>query len=392
MLSDIRVVDLTRLLPGPYATWLLAGMGADVVKVEQPGKGDYIRANYPRRAGASNVFHLFNRGKRLVAANLKQDEGRQVLWDLLAGADILIEGFRPGVMERLGFSWTDVHERCPSLVYCSLSGFGQDTPYRRRVAHDINYLSIAGLQGGLRDESGHPVPARFQIADMAGGALTAVVGILGAVHEAKSKGEGRFVDVSMTDAVFPFQGLRLAEELMPGERAPEAWGREEGHDKELGTYRTSDGRYISLDPYEQHFKDRLWTVLEQDGLTSRPGPEATREEVRAQLRDVVAQRTRAHWVELLADEEVCFAPVYDLPELALDPHIAHRGLLGDALDPDVKSPTLGFPLKFDPPLGTREVRPWQVGAETRTVLAELGWDDARVQAAADSGAIEIAEG
>lgn len=391
MLSDLRVIDLTRLLPGPYATWLLAGLGADVVKVEQPGRGDYIRGNWPRRGDTSTVFHLFNRGKRLVSLDLKQHEGRAALLDLVRDADALVEGFRPGVMDRLGLGWDTLHAHNPRLVVCALTGFGQDSPYRTRVGHDINYLSLAGLEDGLRDERGKPVAARFQIADMAGGALTAVVGILAAVHEARRTGEGRFVDAAMTDAVFPFQGLRLAEELIPGETAPSDREPEAGHDSELGSYETADGRYVTLDPYELAFKERLWEIIEREELGERPPAGATREEVRTRLAAIVRKATRDRWVELLGHEEVCFAPVYTLAELADDPHVAARGLLGDALDPAVVSPTLGFPLRFDPAQPVPPAEDWRIGAHTVAVLQELGWDDERIAAAAAIGAIAVAE-
>lgn len=364
-------------------------MGADVVKVEQPGGGDYIRWNWPRREGTSTVFHLFNRGKRLIALDLKSNEGKSALLELVEGSDILIEGFRPGVMDRLGLGWDTLRELNPRLVYCALSGFGHDSPYRLRVGHDINYLSLAGLQDGLRDREGRPVPARFQIADMAGGALTAVVGILAATMNARRAGEGRFVDASMTDAVFPFQGLRLAEELIPGDTPPEDWEAPSGHDKELGAYETSDNRYITLDPYELPFKERLWRIIEEEGLGEAPDPTATRQEVRARLEEVVSRCTLQRWIELLGDEDVCFAPVYTLDELPDDHHVIARDLLGDAMDPAVASPTLGFPLTFDPPVGTQEARDWSIGAHTREVLEALGWNEERISAAAEDGAIEI---
>jgi len=180
-LNGVRILDTTRLLPGPYATWLLAGMGADVVKVEHPTRGDYIRWNWPRRHGTSTVFHLYNQGKRSVALDLKKPEGRAAFLDLVVTADVVVDGNRPGVLDRLGCGFAVCRGLQPTLVWCAITGFGQSGPYASRVGHDVNYLSLAGALDGLRSPDGTPIAPRVTIADMAGGGLMGAFAIAAAL-------------------------------------------------------------------------------------------------------------------------------------------------------------------------------------------------------------------
>lgn len=391
MLEDVRVVDATRLLPGPYAGWLMAQMGAEVIKVDEPGRGDYIRNNWPRRAGTSNVFHLYNRGKKSIALNLKTAEGRGAFLDLVETADVILEGNRPGVMDRLGCGWAACRERNRRLVYCSITGFGQTGPYRNRVGHDINYLSLAGLLSGL-SERGRPITPRATISDMAGGGLMAAVGLLGALVAARASGQGRFVDISMTDAVFTMQGLRLSEDLLPGDHPPSGWVAPDGDDFEIGVYEAADGGFISLDPYENKFKETLWSIIEREGCGMRPDRQLGRAAVRAALAEAIARRPRRRWVELLSEAEVCFAPVYVINELPDDPNLQARGMFGDSLDPTTDSPTLGSPIHFDPPALKYTLPPApRLGEHTESVLAQLGWSSERITAAIVAGDVAASD-
>jgi len=388
MLAGVRILDATRLLPGPYAGWLLALMGAEVIKVERPGMGDPMRQNWPRRGGVSTVFHLYNGGKRSVALDLKQEDGVRAFLDLAATCDVVMDGNRPGVMDRLGCGWEACRRARPSLVYCAITGFGQDGPFRDRVGHDINYLSLVGAMTGLVDEAGRPVAPRVTLADMAGGGLMAVGALLAALLPARELGEGRFVDVSMTDTILSIQGLRIAEELLPGDRKPTDDAFPPDNDNEFGTYATSDGRFITLDPWEARFKDILWSAIEGAGWGERPGPRTDRPEVRAALAAVVASRSLAEWEALLDGKEVPYAPVLELVELADSPQIAFRGSLGDGLDPTVPSPSLGDPVRFEPPARPDEVAPApEVGADTIAELTAIGWSSEEIEQAVASGAV-----
>lgn len=396
ILNGIKILDMTRLLPGPYATWLLAGMGADVVKVEQPGRGDYIRKNWPRRGDMSTVFHLYNQNKRSVGIDLKHPEGVAAFLDLVASADVVMDGNRPGVLHRLGCGWEQCNQRTPTLVWCAISGFGQEGPYAGRVGHDINYLSLSGVLGALRDAEGKPIVPRITIADMAGGGLMAVAGVLAALLGTRTSGQGRFVDISMTDSMLSMQGLRFAEDLFPGEKpGPVA---DDGlsvaddplpdNDWEQGVYQTADGKFISLDPYEQRFKDELWRAVEEEGCATRPPLVAGRLSVRRALADAIAQRPRSRWEEVLSATEVCFAPVYDLHELPTDPNIRKRGLLGTGMDADERSPGMAMPIRFTPPAGivSRSPAP-KLGEHTNTVMRLAGWSDQRIDSARAVGAL-----
>src|SRR5690242_15067103 len=209
-LSGIRVLDLTRLLPGAYCTQLLAGLGADVIKVEEPGTGDYMRWSPPMVDGQSALFDAVNRHKRSVAIDLKTDRGKHALLRLVDTAHVLVEGNRPGVMERLEIGWPVLHKRNPRLVMCSITGYGQDGPYASRAGHDLNYMAIAGGLGLNGPRDGAPVPLSVQVADIGGGGLQPAVEILGALLAVERGGEGRWIDCAMTDGAIGFLALAHA--------------------------------------------------------------------------------------------------------------------------------------------------------------------------------------
>src|SRR4030081_582987 len=209
-LTGIRVLDLTRLLPGPFCTMLLADMGADVIKIEDPDQGDYMRWSPPLLDGQSVLFNAVNRNKRSVSLNLKSKAGLDLLLKLVDGADVLVEGNRPGVMKRLGLGWDVVHARNARLVMCSITGYGQDGPFATRAGHDINYMATAGGLGLNGSRGGPPGPLSVQVADVGGGGLQPAVAILGALIAVQRGGEGRWLDVSMTDGAVSWMSLVLA--------------------------------------------------------------------------------------------------------------------------------------------------------------------------------------
>src|SRR5216684_4053950 len=209
-LTGIRVLDLTRLLPGAFCTMLLADMGADVVKVEEPGAGDYMRWTPPLVNGQSALFDAINRHKRSITLNLKSEEGRDLLLRLVERADVLVEGNRPGVMARLGLGWDVLHARNPRLVMCSITGYGQDGPFAARAGHDLNYMATAGALGLNGEKGGPPVALSVQVADIGGGGLQPAVAILGALVAVQRGEEGRWIDASMTDAAVSFLALAFA--------------------------------------------------------------------------------------------------------------------------------------------------------------------------------------
>lgn len=336
-LAGTRVLDLTRLLPGNYGTLLLADLGAEVVKIEEPGRGDYIRWMPPMVEGQSTMHRALNRGKRSVTLNLKTPEGVGVLRRLARGADALIESFRPGVMTRLGVGYEALSEENPRLVYCALTGYGQDGPYRDRVGHDINYIGYAGLLHAAGPPGEPPVLPPVQVGDFSGG-MAAALGTVAAMLEARSTGTGRLVDVSMLDVATSWLGVVMAWYLGTGEAPPRGGMPLTGGWACYRVYRAKDGAYLSVGALEPQFWRVLCEALEAPDLVDRQfGSPEEQEEVAARLRGIFATRSRDEWMERLAALEACVGPVNDVGEAADDPQVAHRGLVarvdGEAVGP-----------------------------------------------------------
>src|SRR3981081_2455256 len=266
-LTGIRVLDLTRLLPGAFCTMLLADMGADVIKVEEPDRGDYMRWTPPLVDGQSVLFNAINRNKRSLSLNLKDERGRDLLLRLVERADVLVEGNRPGVMKRLGLGWDVLHARNPRLVMCSITGYGQDGPFAARAGHDLNYMATAGGLGLNGEKGGPPVPLAVQVADIGGGGLQPAVAILGALLGVQRGAEGRWLDVSMTDGVVSWLALVLAARgaggaVMRGDQ------RLAGRHACYRVYECKDGGFYSVGALEPKFWAALCIAVERPDLVA----------------------------------------------------------------------------------------------------------------------------
>ncbi|MBY0306948.1 MAG: CoA transferase [Sphingomonas sp.] len=326
-LTGITVVDLTQFLPGPMMTMMLADQGAEVIKVE-PLAGDPARAQAPFEAGQSVWFRNLNRGKRSIALDLKSDEGKAALWALIERADIVAEGFRPGVIDRLGFGYAAVAARNPRAVYCSISAFGQTGPLAHHPAHDMAVQALAGFLSVNDGANGTPVVPGVPSADMAAG-LTALSAVLMALIGREKTGRGDYIDIAMYDAMLPWCAHIAGDAIAGGRhhdrRRNARWG---GGAAFYNVYRTADGRHIALGGREMKFVTNLLTALGRSDLI--PIAEAPAGEQGALidfLRDSFAQRTRDEWVAWFADKDVAFAPVLDFAEALASPQITHRGLL-----------------------------------------------------------------
>ncbi|MDE2974054.1 MAG: CaiB/BaiF CoA-transferase family protein [Gemmatimonadota bacterium] len=344
-LRGVRVLDLSRLLPGPFLTMILADIGADVVKVEEPRRGDYMRDFPPRGEGASGRYLAVNRNKRSVTINLKDEGERERFLRMAARADVVVESFRPGVMDRLGVGYAALRERNERIVLCSISGYGQTGPYRGRAGHDINYLALAGvLAMSGQDPDGPPALAGVQIADLGGGALWGAVAILAALIDRDRTGRGAHLDISMTEGAAALLagefGIAKAE-LSPPTRGT---GLLNGGAARYGTYRTSDGRYLSVGALEPRFLARLEAAT---GLEPKPGAAEDRG-LRRRLARIVASRTRDEWARILAGHDCCCEPVLELDEVPEHPLHRERGLFFEIAEADsagtlqVRTP-LGLP-------------------------------------------------
>jgi len=389
-LDGVRVLDLSRLLPGGYCSLLLSDYGADVLKVEDTGLGDYIRWAPPRYDGvepsaASALFLALNRGKRSIRLDLKVRQGRDVLLRLVREHDVLLESFRPGVLHRLGVGYERLREENPRLVYCAITGYGQDGPDRERPGHDLNYLARGGLLGLSGAAGGPPVPAAGQIADIGGGALMAAFGILAALHERDRSGEGQLVDVSMTRGAQSWLALVAARHF--ADRAVPRRGELElaGGLPCYRPYACADG-WVTLGALEPKFWLALCAGLDRDDLVERQMDPA----VATELEAVFAARTRAEWAAFDDEHGCCLEPVLDLDEaLARSPEaVVELEQPGAAAPVRLLGPPIG--LSRTPPDGTRPGPP--LGADTDAVLAALGYDGDAIAVLKAAGAVAGPDG
>jgi crotonobetainyl-CoA:carnitine CoA-transferase CaiB-like acyl-CoA transferase len=362
-LTGLRVLDLTRLLPGPFCTQLLADLGADVIKIEEPGTGDPARAAPPLHGDTGALFLLVNRNKRSVALNLKTPRGRDLLLRLVDTADVLVDSFRPGVLDRLGLGYDVLSARNPRLIHATLSGFGQSGPHRDRPAHDLNYVALAGLLGFNVDAQRAPVLPAAQVADLGGGTMGAV-GILAAIIARQATGRGQFVDVSLYGSAVAWLPTLLGSLVASGRGAAPGEPPLVGGLPQYGVYRTADGRYATLGALEPKF---LLAFLERVGrldLAPLAASHEQRERLRAELADIFAKKTLAEWVAELDGVETCFAPVNTVEEALREPQAMVEWIEG--------VPRLGLPIALSetPWRMTREAP--ALGQHTTEVLAEVG--------------------
>jgi alpha-methylacyl-CoA racemase len=395
-LDGLRVLDLSRLLPGGFCSLLLADFGADVIKVEDTRMGDYIRWAPPfyegaERSASSAMFLSLNRGKRSVCVDLKREEGREVLLRLARDADVLLESFRPGVMDRLGVGYERLREVNPGLVYCAITGYGQDGPLRDRAGHDMNYLGRVGLLGLTGETDGPPVQAAAQIADIGGGALTAAFGILAALRERDRTGEGQVVDCSMADGALSWLAMVAARAFAEG-AAPRRGGLElAGSLVCYRPYRCSDG-WVTLGALEPKFWQAWCRGVGREDLIekqfSAPGSEA-----HAEVEQVFLTRTRDEWTEFASQHDCCLEPVLDLDETLDSELVRAREMVVRVDQPGTDGvDLLGVPVKLSRTPGAPAGPGPALGEHTREVLAAAGYSDAEIDALLDSGAAAEAAG
>ncbi|ARS91068.1 CaiB/BaiF CoA transferase family protein [Natrarchaeobaculum aegyptiacum] len=374
-LSDYTVLDLSWLLPGPYGTMLLADLGADVIKVEDPNRGDYARWAPPtvKSTGTGALFHAVNRNKRSVTIDLKTDEGQAAFLELAEDADAIVEQFRPGVVSRLGVDYETVRDRNEEIVYCSLTGYGQDGPYSDRAGHDLNYLGLSGFLHRTRSRDGSiPAVPGFPIADMTGGLFTAF-SVVAALASRELGGGGEYIDLSMTDVATAL-GTGLAWESLLETGDPGEDGAFAG--PSYGVYETADGKYVTVAALEEQFWEQLLAELDREDL--REYHDATGEDAAyatAELAAEFASRTRSEWLEDLSPETTV-APVSEHGEVFDHPQLEARDLVGEVdLDDGERVPQVGFPAQFGEELDEfRSAAPGH-GEHTREVLSSVLSDE-----------------
>lgn len=375
-LKDTTVIDFTHSLPGPYATQLLTDLGAEVIKVEPPS-GDPARTMEITGEKSGGLFELVNRGKKSMTVDLKQKTGREVIYRLIENADVVIEQFRPGVVDDLGIAYDDLRKHNAELVYCSVTGYGQTGPYADRVGHDLNYIGVAGLLDMTRkDESDSPVIPGYPIGDMAGGMAAALSIISALYNRAANNGGGDYIDVSITDATLSFAQVIAANVMFgdvphPGKTA--LTGKYPCYD----VYETKDGKFVTLAALEPKFWDEFCEVVGREDLKEdhRASDEAIRERVREELSTLFRSKTCLQWERELKDHDVMFGRVNSSSEALTDPQFEERSMI---MHDGKGAPRLGFPAQFTSQLAEPCDPAPMLGEHTTEVLRNIGYADEKI--------------
>jgi crotonobetainyl-CoA:carnitine CoA-transferase CaiB-like acyl-CoA transferase len=377
----VRVLDLSRLLPGPLASLVLADLGATVDKIEDTAGGDYLRVMPPHVGDTSSIFLALNRNKRSAVLDLKKPKAKEAFLRLVRAYDVVLEQFRPGVLDRLGLSHQTLLAENPKLVVCALTGYGQDGPLANRAGHDLNYLARAGVLGLQGPAEGPPTPPGHQLADVSGG-LYSVIGIMGALMERARTGKGSIVDVAMIETAMPFAIFGFG--LLFGGQSPRA-GSEgiTGGIAPYATYATKDGRAMSLGALEPKFWMQFCAGvgIAPDMSNLVPGPH--QDELKAKLRAIFAEKTQAEWMQFASERDCCLEPVLTPEEARADAHLAARKMFFELASPWGTLSQLRTPLT---PIDRAHAPPPKQGEHTAAILREGGLSDDEIAALLADGA------
>lgn len=391
LLEGVRVLDLTRLLPGPLCTQHLADLGAEVIKIEDTQGGDYARDGLGTGgADEPDYFATVNRGKRSLALDLKQPSGHALFCRLAETADLIVEGFRPGVMARLGIAYPELKEINPRIVMCSITGYGQSGHYKDRAGHDLNYCALTGLIDQTGQADGEPVIPAFQIADLAGGTLTALSTLLAALYKAQRSGEGCHIDVAMADSVMAHTIFSLAVNRSSARGLGRGQGALNGGLPCYGLYRTADGRYLAVAALERKFWERLCGAIGRSDLIVKHAVTGTdAHSVRRELKRIFAQRTLQQWLGLLEAADCCVTPVLRYDEALREEQFMSRELLHK--DADGRVDSYGFPALIDGNRPYVENPAPGYAQQGRAILIELGCSEEEIAAWVDAGIVRLSE-
>ncbi len=389
-LEDLKVLDLSRLLPGPFCTMLLADFGAQVIKIEEPGRGDYIRSWPPLLKNVSGFHIVLNRNKKSLTLNLKTNEGGKIFKELVHSADILIESFRPGTMERFGLGYSTLSEINPRLIYCAITGYGREGKRVNKAGHDINYLAISGvLSYSGKSESGPALPG-VQIADIGGGALPAAFAIMMALYTREKTGKGDFIDISMTDNSFMWNCLRWGKFIVDG-LVPRPGDDMLNHGFACyHVYRTKDDRYMALGALEPQFWENFCKAINRPEWNTPDyfTPGEHQKQLKEKLSEIFLTKTQKEWVELLSGVDCCCEPVMNLEEVKHNPDFISRGVIVE-----MNHDSWGSYLQMGNALRFKNIRPTirthapELGQHTEEILKELGYSGADIERLTQKGII-----
>ncbi len=375
ILEGIKVMDLTRLLPGPVCTLIMADYGAEVIKLEDPWTGDPTRYFGPAIDADSSFFWQLNRNKKSLAIDLKSPEGAQIFKEVAANSDVILEGFRPGVMQRLGLSYDVISQINPAIIYASLSGYGQDGPYAYRAGHDLNYASLTGLLELNRDNKQKPpgVPP-LQVADIGGGSLMSLAGIMMALFSRSRTGKGQYIDVSMADGLMPWLSYAASYYFAGAETPRVNKGEITGEYACYNIYQTSDGKYLSLGALEPVFWQNFCRFAGKGEWAEKQFNLEEQAALIEEVNEFFRQKSRDEWVKLILNEDFCCEPVLDISEASEHPHLEKRNFFIEVSRPDgTSAKQVGYPLKFSSDFGRLNLPPPKLGEHTKEVLNEVGF-------------------
>jgi len=388
-LSGIRILDLTRLYPGPLATMMLGDMGADIIKIEDPSSPDYMRFYPPYTAERSAGFLAVNRSKRSLALNLKSREAKDIFWKLIAGADIVVEPFRPGVLDDMGLGYERACKIKPEIIYVSLTGYGQNGPYAGHAGHDINFIGYAGILAATATEQTGPVLPGPQLGDVAGGAYMTVIACLAALWASRTTGRGQKVDVSMLDGLLPLMSLQMAHTWSAQSGFATGEAPLSGGLACYGVYQCRDGKYMALGILEEKFWKKFCQMARRPDWEEQfliHGDDAKK--LRAEIAALFLTQTRNDWTRKAAELDICLTPVLDPEEIEDDPHIRTRGMIFEHDHPVCgKIKGIGPPIKFSH-TAVQPSRPApDLGQDTGDILSEIGYRLEEIEALKNDGVI-----
>ncbi|MFO8056202.1 MAG: CaiB/BaiF CoA-transferase family protein [bacterium] len=378
-LSGVKVLDFTRLLPGPFGTMILADLGAEVVRVESAGAPDLLTYLPPVDGEVSTAHRQMNRSKKSLVINLKKDEGKNIIKRLVRSFDVVIEQFRPGVMDRLGVGYDQLKEENPWVIFCSITGYGQDGPYRDRAGHDINYLALSGIMSYTGRKETGPVLSGIQIADQCAGGMNAVIALLAALYHRERTGQGQRIDISMTDGAVHLGALMASAALFTGED-PGREGFMLNGGGYYDFYETSDGGYVSVGGLEPPFFKAMCGALGRDDLAGYQGASGDKATyLKDELTKEFKKKTRKEWEEIFSEVDACVEPVLSVSEMADHPQTKARKMVAEVESDKGASRQVASPYKFERTPCEYRFAGVKPGSHTREVLTEAGFDEDEIQ-------------
>ncbi|MCW3489845.1 CaiB/BaiF CoA transferase family protein [Dethiobacter alkaliphilus] len=365
LLEGIRILDLTRLYPGPFCTMMLADMGGDVIKVESPGEGDYFRKMGPMDGEDSHYFRLLNRNKKSITLNLKDPKGVELFLRLAADADVVVEGFRPGVVDSLGIGYDQVRRINEKIIYCSITGYGQDGPLRDRAGHDLNYIALSGILDITGQAGGPPVIPGVQIGDVGGGTQMALSAILAALFARERGKGGTYIDVAMLDGLVSWLPISMAE-VFAGNDVKRGEAELNGGLACYSVYKTADGGYMALGALEKKFWLSFCAAVGRNDLRDVQYQQ-DQAGLKKELAGIFGQKNRRQWEEIFAGVDACCEPVLSLPEVKDHPQVKAREM--------VTGKSLSFPVRFKDGGPVQSEPAPAIGEHTEEVLLTAGLTD-----------------